>query len=253
MRGISLSKLSISQIYGLSGSVYQENLGKLLLPALIPTLLLVGVSVIFYVTTLPTLVIEDISQYYSFSSYQALDNILGTWYDIFIAALVAYAVLMLYAFSVISGIVSDGLMAGSLSIDVGARRGTAGFFHALIPALVILAAAYSLLSSYGRLSIIVPLVIGYLCTYLVSASVVDGAFVGKNVVRSVIASLRNPIFTLVVFVVPLALLTLGGGLALWAGITYLPAFLFVVAAFVLMFIIPYAALINTIAYLSLKA
>jgi uncharacterized membrane protein len=72
MRGISLSKLSISQIYGLSGSVYQENLGKLLLPALIPTLLLVGVSVIFYVTTLPTLVIEDISQYYSFSSYQAL-------------------------------------------------------------------------------------------------------------------------------------------------------------------------------------
>jgi hypothetical protein len=159
---------------------------------------------------------------------------------------------MLYAFPVISGIVSDGLMAGSLSIDVGARRGTRDSSTRSSPRL---SSWRRRTRSFRRTGAFPhrPACHRYLCTYLVSASVVDGAFVCKNVVRSVIASLRNPIFTLVVFVVPLALLTLGGGLALWAGITYLPAFLFVVAAVVLMFIIPYAALINTIAYLSLKA
>lgn len=248
-----MSKLSISQIYGLSGSVYRENFMRLLLPVCIPTLLMVGVSLIFYTTTLPTLVIEDITQYYSFSSYQALETILGTWYDIFIASMGAYVILVMYAFSAITGIISEGLMTGSLSIDVGARKGTGGFFQALIPIIVLVAVTYYLLSSYGRMSMVVPLLMAYFGTYLISSSVVDRAFVGKNVVRSMAVTTRNPVFTLVVFLVPLALVALFGGAAVWVSVTYFPAFLFVVTPAVLMFIIPYVALINTIAYLSLKS
>ena len=248
-----MSKISISQIYGLSGSVYRENFIRLLMPVFIPTLLLVGVSAIFYTTTLPTLVIEDITQYYSFSSYQALETILGTWYDIFVAAIVAYVVLVMYAFSVITGIISEGLMTGSLSVDVGARKGTGGFFHALIPMLLLVALTYYVLASYGRMSVVVPLVAMYFGTYLVSSSVVDGAFVGKNVLRSLAVTSRNPVFTLVVFLVPLALVALFGGVAVWASIAYAPEFIFVVTPVALMVILPYVALINTIAYLSLKA
>ena len=236
-----MSKLSISQIYGLSGSVYRENFVRLLLPVVIPTLLMVGVSAIFYTTTLPTLVIEDITQYYSFSSYQALETILGTWYDIFVAAIAVYILMVIYAFSAITGIISEGLMTGSLSVDVGARKGTSGFIHAIVPVAVLVAVTYYLLTSYGRLSIVVPLIMMYFGTYLVSSSVVDGAFVFKNVFRSLGVTARNPIFTLV------------GGAVVWVSIEYLPEFIFVITPAALMFVLPYVALINTIAYLSLKA
>jgi len=247
-----LSKLSISQIYSLSGSVYKENFFKLLLPAIIPTILLIGVSLIFYLTTLPTLVIDDISQYYPFTSYQALERILGMWYYIFFASIVIYGIMMLYSISSIMGVISDGLASGSLSLDKGARKGRRGFLNSVIPLSVFIVLAYFLLITYGRYSFVIIFIIAYFLNYVISSSVVDSALFGKNIAMSISKVVRAPIFSMVVFTVPLALILFTGGVAFRISLIYAPSLIFVIMPFVIMFLIPYAAIINAVAYLSLK-
>lgn len=249
---ILLPKLSVSEIYGISASVYRENFLKLLIPVIIPVILLVGVSLIFYISTLPTLIIDDIAQYYTFSSYQALEQILGTWYYIFIGVIAVYIVMNIYSVSAIVGVISEGLATGSLSLDEGARSGVRGFVHSVIPIAVLLVLTYYMLTSYGRYSLIVTFILTYIGVYTISASVVGHAVIIKNIAFSIRDVVRAPLFSMVVFVVPAAMVLLAGGVVLRLSITYLPEFVLVTTPIAMMIVIPYASIINAIAYLSLR-
>lgn len=247
-----MQKPTISQIYGISLEVYKENLFKMLAPMLIPTIFIVGVALIFNLRALPSFEIKDISQYYSFSSYQALERILGTWYEIFLVSIIAYVIFVLYAVCTTSGLISDGLRRGSISFDVGGRKGATGFAFSLIPFALVMLMTYYLASQYGKYYVIIPFLLGYLWNYTIASSVVDGALIGKNMAVSMREVLRHPFFSAIIYVVPLAMVLAPTGGALYLCINYFPSYLFIITPIVIFLFIPYAVIVNTIGYLSLK-
>jgi hypothetical protein len=158
----------------------------------------------------------------------------------------------IYSVSAIVGAIREGLSTGSLSLDEGARSGVRGFVHSVIPIAVLLVLTYYLLTTYGRYSLVVTFILSYLGIYTIAASVVDHAFILKNIAFSIRDVVRTPLFSMVVFVVPLAMVLLAGGVVLRLSITHLPEFIFVTTPIAMMFFIPYASIVNAIAYLSLR-
>jgi len=225
---------------------------KLLAPMLIPTVFIVGVALIFIFTALPVFEIRDISQYYSFTSYQALEQILGIWYDLFLLSFIVYVVFLLYAICTISGLISDGMRRGKISFDVGGRNGATGFAFSLIPFGLIMLMVYYFASNYDIYYVVIPFIIGYLWSYIVASSVVDGAIIGKNIALSMRKVAHAPLFSLVNYIVPFAIVMAPTGAALYVCVNYLPSYVFVITPLVTCIFIPYAIILNTIGYFSLK-
>jgi len=248
-----LQRPTISQIYGISWDVYTESFVKLMAPMIIPTLFIIGVALIFNITTLPAFEIRDISQYYTFTSYQALENILGVWYDIFLVSFIIYVVFVLYAVCSISGMISDGLRRGRISFDIGGRRGANGFAFSLIPFAIVMLLAYYLTSNYGKYYLAIPFVLGYLWNYTIASSVVDGSIIGKNVAISMKNAILHPIYSIIVYIVPVAITLVPTGAVLYFSVTYLPTYVFIITPIVTAIFIPYSVIVNTIGYLSIKA
>jgi len=236
----------------MSWDVYMESFLKLMAPMIIPTVFIIGVALIFNFTTLPAFEIRDISQYYSFSSYQALENILGIWYDLFLASFIIYVVFVLYAICSISGMISDGLKRGTISFDIGGRKGANGFAFSLIPFAIVMLLAYYLTSSYGKYYVAIPFVLGFLWSYTIASSVVDGSIIGKNVAISTKTALLHPLFSIIIYIVPLALVLVPTGAALYFSISYMPTYVFIITPIAVAIFLPYSIIVNTIGYLSLR-
>ncbi len=237
----------------MSWDVYMESFLKILSPMFIPTIFIVGVSLIFNFTTLPAFEIRDISQYYSLTSYQTLENILGIWYNLFLISFIVYVIFVLYAICAISGMIVDGLKRGNISFDIGGRRGANGFAFSLIPFAILMLIAYYLASTYGKYYIAIPFVLGYLWNYTIASSIVDGSLIGKNVMLSMRATLKHPLYSMIAYIVPLAIVFVPTGAALYFSVSYFPAYTFIIAPMVALFFIPYSVIVNAIAYLSLRS
>jgi len=251
---IVVDKLSVSRVYDFSMNLYKDDFFKFLIPMLAPTLLMIGVSAVFYTMAVPAFEIENLTQYYSFSTYAALKDVLGTWYYILLASVAVYLLMVHYGMSTITGILSEGLISGEdVSLDVGGRKGLWGFVNTIIPAVVIGAVGYLLATTYGRYYAIVAFLLGYIFMYMVSSSILDGAIVGKNMGLSIESVFKAPLFSFLSLVLPFAFTLFVASLALMAAVLVVPAFVLAVAALSVMILLPYMAIVITTGYMLINS
>ncbi|MHC1604993.1 MAG: hypothetical protein ACXQTP_03380 [Candidatus Methanofastidiosia archaeon] len=224
---------------------------KMVFPVFIPTLLIVGVSLIWYVRIFSTIPIDIITQNYT--SYQALKEIMGTWYTIFLASITIYIIMCIYSECVVMGTIGEGLSHHKISLDAGAKMGIYGFLYSLLPNIILFGALYYLVTAYGKYYLVVPLFLAFLFNYATVSSVVDKKTPGKNIFSSISLVAKSPPFSIIFFIIPLVVVFIPTLVAFLISLETVPHLTLIITSLVAMFFIPFSAILKTVAYLSLRS